>query len=95
MNTFAMSDADARGFLAIGIIIISLALGIFWMVVFWRAMRAHERIAAAHEALSRVAAGFAVRFTNATPEEMRTVRENLLAPAPPVPRTPPPEEWQS
>jgi hypothetical protein len=49
---FGAYDAEALAVLAV---IIGIGTGIFWMVVGWRAMKAHERLADSHEALSKIA----------------------------------------
>jgi uncharacterized membrane protein len=38
--------------LAAGAVVLGLAVSLFWMVVAWRAMRAHERLADATEDLA-------------------------------------------
>lgn len=40
---------------------IAVLMGIFWMVVGWRTMRAHERLADSHETFSRMANVIALR----------------------------------
>lgn len=39
---------------AVGAIVLAFVSAIFWMVVGWRAMRAHERLAAAAEYSARI-----------------------------------------
>ena len=41
------------GFLAVVVVLWTLGVTIFWMVVAWRAMRAHEQIANAQDNLVR------------------------------------------
>jgi len=47
-----MNNMNVQGF-GILIVFAGLASAIFWMVVGWRAMRAHERIAEASERAAR------------------------------------------
>jgi uncharacterized membrane protein len=41
------------GFFAFLVAVVGIATAIFWMVVGWRAMRAHERLAEATERIAR------------------------------------------
>ena len=52
MNITRKGAESMAGF-AVLVILAGLASAIFWMVVGWRAMRAHERIAEAAEAATR------------------------------------------
>lgn len=45
--------STGMGFLAFVAIVWGLFVTIFWLVVAWRAMRAHERLASAAEELAR------------------------------------------
>jgi hypothetical protein len=49
-----LGASNAEVFTAVAILF-AIVTGIFWMVVGWRAMRAHERLADSHEALSKIA----------------------------------------
>lgn len=51
MNTLL---ASINAELAIGAVLFGFVTAMFWMVVGWRAMRAHERLAAAAEYTARV-----------------------------------------
>lgn len=51
MNTL-LASIDAE--FAIGAVLFGFVTAIFWMVVGWRAMRAHERLADAAEYSARV-----------------------------------------
>ncbi len=48
MQTMNLSATDAKQFAILGGLV-AIATAIFWMVVGWRAMRAHERLADAFE----------------------------------------------
>ncbi|GEM_PF-6155306 len=48
MNT-TMTTQILGGFPGVLLIIVYIAFIIFWMVVFWRFMRAHEQLADAHD----------------------------------------------
>jgi uncharacterized membrane protein len=51
-----MEDALAAGLFSASMALTllgTIGVALFWMVVGWRAMRAHEKLAAAAEALSR------------------------------------------
>ena len=45
--------SGSMGFLAFVAVVWGLFITIFWLVVAWRAMRAHERLASAAEELAR------------------------------------------
>jgi uncharacterized membrane protein len=57
-----ISPENAQGFAMLAVLA-GIATAIFWMVVGWRAMRAHERIAEASEQALR-------RFREMTSEKM-------------------------
>lgn len=83
MLTFAASDAEL-------LLVISLITMVFWMVVGWRAMRAHEKIAESHEALAKAAGAFTARYAQPTAEEVRARRDAMRGPIPPPRAEPPP-----
>ena len=70
MNFFAMSDAQAISILALSL---SVLTGILWLIIGWRAMRAHERLANSQESLSRAVSFLAARFGQETPPEQAFV----------------------
>ena len=67
-------------------LILAVITSIFWMVVGWRAMRAHERLADSHEALSRIANAVAVKHAGDVEATAVPVRaqQSPIPPAPPV-----------
>ena len=66
MNFFAVSDAQVISIVAL---CFSALTAILWLIIGWRAMRAHERLAQSHESVARAASFLASRFGQETPPD--------------------------
>lgn len=82
MNIIAVSDAARE--IAVVALIFAIGTGIFWMVVGWRAMRAHERMAESHEALSKTASFLGAKYGQPDEEALRVRRDAMRGPLPPA-----------
>ena len=81
MNLIAASTSEVFAVIAL---IFAIATGIFWMVVGWRAMRAHERMAESHEALSRIASFLGAKYGQPDEEALHARRVAMRGPLPPA-----------
>ncbi|MCA8969783.1 MAG: hypothetical protein KDC95_08375 [Planctomycetes bacterium] len=63
MAQFTMHGSGPAAFGAIVMVVVAIVVALFWFVVAWRAMRAHERLA---DAVEKIAHGEARRGTRTT-----------------------------
>ena len=83
MNLIAASNDALPVALAVMMAVVGLVSMIFWMVVGWRAMKAHEKIADSHEHLGRIANLLGAKYGQPDEMERRARSEAMRGPLPP------------